>query len=134
MNQPTVLQIKNILETGHSLTFTSESSGQGGEKVIIQLNEKPIGEVYTWDSDERMHRNIVHGNDVEARLAAEIKEWMYEAFFAYVVKRDIICDSYRCEFEIDEGVLTLGISGEWSFDGAQGSEGGMMVLEGEGEG
>ena len=91
--------------------------------MIIQLNEKPIGEVYTWDSDERMHRNIVHGNDVEARLAAEIKEWMYEAFFPYVVARDIICDSYRCEFEIDEGVLTLGISGEWSYDEAEGTEG-----------
>ena len=42
MNQPTVLQIKNILEVGHSLTFTSESSGQGGEKVIVQFNDKPI--------------------------------------------------------------------------------------------
>ena len=113
------------------MTFTSESSGQGGEKVIIHLNDKPIGEVYTWDSDERMHRNIVHGTEVEARLAAEIKEWMYEAFFPYVVARDIICDSYRCDFQIDESVLTLGISGEWSFDGDQGSEGGMMVLEGE---
>ena len=131
MNQPTVLQIKNILETGHSLTFTSESSGQGGEKVIIQLNEKPIGEVYTWDSDERRHRNIVHGNDDEAKLAAEIKEWMYEAFFAYVVRRDIICDSYRCDFHIDEGILALGILGECSYDGIEETEGGLIVLEGE---
>ena len=131
MNKSTLLQIKNTLEAGHSLTFTSESSGQGGEKVIVQLNDKPIGEVYIWDKEEKRRRNIVHGNDVEAKLAGEIKEWMYEAFFPYVVARDIICDSYRCEFEIDEGVLTLGISGEWSFDGAHGSEGGMMVLEGK---
>ncbi len=131
MNKSTVLQIKNILEDGHSLTFTSESSGQGGEKVIVLLNDKPIGEVYTWDSDERMHRNIVHGNEVEAKLAGEIKEWMYEAFFTHVVSRDIICDSYKCDFEIDEGVLTLGISGEWSYDDAEGTEGGMMILEGE---
>ena len=131
MNQSTVLQIKNILEAGHSLTFTSESSGQGGEKVIVQLNDKPIGEVYTWDKEERRHRNVVHGSDVEAKLAGEIKEWMYDAFFPYVAARDIICDSYRCDFQIDEDVLTLGISGEWSYDGMEETEGGMMVIEGE---
>ena len=131
MNKSTLLQIKNILAAGHLLTFKSESSGQGGEKVIIQLNDKPIGEVYTWDEEERRHRNIVHGNEVEAKLASEIKEWMYEAFFPYVVARDIICDSYRCDFQIYEGVLTLGISGERSFDGMEETEGGMMVLEGE---
>ena len=129
MNKPTILQIKKILEDGHSLTFTSESSGQGGEKVIVSLNEKHIGEVYTWDSDERRHRNIRHGNDAEVQLASDIKDWIYEGFFTYVTSRDIICDSYRCEFEIDDGVLGLSFSGESYYDGVEQSESGGMVLE-----
>ena len=131
MDQTTLLQIKKLLEAGQSLTFTSESSGQGGEKVIIQLNDKPIGEVYTWDKEEKRHHNIVHGNKVEAKLAAEIKEWIFDVFFSYVVDRQIICDSYRCDFHIDEGILALGILGEWSYDGIEETEGGLIVLEGE---
>ena len=99
--------------------------------MIIQLNDEPIGEVYTWDNEEKRHRNIVHGNKVEANLAAEIKEWIFDVFFSYVVNSQVICDSYRCDFHIDEGVLCLGISGEWSYDGDEGTEGGIMVLEGE---
>ena len=132
MNQTTLLQIKKLLEAGQSLTFTSESSGQGGEKVIIQLNDKPIGEVYTWDKEERRHRNIVHGNEVEAKLAAEIKEWIFDVFFSYAVDNQIICDSYRCDFHIDKGILALGILGECSYDGIEETEGGLIVLEGEG--
>ena len=59
------IKIVNLLKKGDLLSFTSDNARQGGPLVNIVLNNKSIGEVYTYNSTENRYENIPQGNLLE---------------------------------------------------------------------
>ena len=67
--------------------------------VNIELNNKSIGEVYTYNSTENRYENIPQGNLLELELAKDLKEWIHLDFFQFVCMNDhLLSDFHNCSF------------------------------------
>ena len=105
------IKIFNLLKKENLLSFTSNNSIQGGPLVDIVLNNKSIGEVYTYNSVDKRYENIPQGNLLEIELADNLMDWVHEFFFQFVCENDnLISDFYDCSFRLEEENIILEIS------------------------
>ena len=105
------IKIFNLLKKENLLSFTSNNSIQGGPLVDIVLNNKSIGEVYTYNSVDKRYENIPQGNLLEIELADNLMDWVHEFFFQFVCENDnLISDFYYCSFRLEEENIILEIS------------------------
>ena len=84
------IKIFNLLKKENLLSFTSNNTIQGGPLVDIVLNNKSIGEVYTYNSVDKRYENIPQGNLLEIELADNLMDWVHEFFFSLCVKMTIL--------------------------------------------
>ncbi len=105
------IKIFNLLKKGEVLSFTSDNERQGGPLVNILLNNKSIGEVYTYNSTENRYENIPQGNLLELELAKDLEEWIHFDFFQFVCVNDhLLSDFHDCSFSLKEENIILEIS------------------------
>jgi len=105
------IKIVNLLKKGDLLSFTSDNARQGGPLVNIVLNNKSIGEVYTYNSTENRYENIPQGNLLELELAKALEEWIHFDFFQFVCENDhLLSDFHDCSFSLKEENIILEIT------------------------
>lgn len=106
-------KILSLLKKGDVLSFTSNSGMQGGPLVSIVLNEKNIGEVYTYNPAEHGYQNIPQGNSFELELANSIKEWVHDEFYEFVCdieQHHLLRDFFDCLFILEDEEISLKIT------------------------
>ena len=105
------IKIVNLLKKRDLLSFTSDNARQGGPLVNIVLNNKSIGEVYTYNSTENRYENIPQGNLLELELAKALEEWIHFDFFQFVCENDhLLSDFHDCSFSLKEENIILEIT------------------------
>tara|TARA_B100000795_G_scaffold118636_1_gene88302 strand:- start:70 stop:483 length:414 start_codon:yes stop_codon:yes gene_type:complete len=105
------IKIVNLLKKRDLLSFTSDNARQGGPLVNIVLNNKSIGEVYTYNSTENRYENIPQGNLLELELANALEEWIHFDFFQFVCENDhLLSDFHDCSFSLKEENIILEIT------------------------
>jgi hypothetical protein len=105
------LKIFNLLKKNDVLSFTSHNATQGGPLVDIVLNNKSIGEVYTYNSADKRYENIPQGDLFELELADTLKDWVHYDFFQFVCVNDhLLSDFHDCSFRLEEENIILEIS------------------------
>lgn len=124
-------KVVKLLQKKSTLSFSTECYGQGGIVVDVTLNGYYVGEKYTWVAEKNHHENIPHGSTEECELANGIEEWVHSDFFEFVTSDDeLLADDYdSCQFEYEDGVLGLFISGNRNWDGEEEGVSGYMVIE-----
>jgi len=105
------IKILNLLKKDNVLSFTSNGGMQGGPIVDIILNNKSIGEVYTYNSVDNRYENIPHGNLFELELANALNDWVHFDFFEFVCENDhLLRDFHDCSFRLEKEKIMLEIS------------------------
>ena len=104
------IKILNLLKKDDVLSFSSNNAIQGGPLVDIILNNKSVGEVYTYNSADERHENIPQGNLFELELADTLKDWVHDDFFHFVCENDhLLGDIYNCSFRLEKENIILDI-------------------------
>ena len=127
-------KVVKLLQEESTLSFATESHGQGGIEVRVLLNERQIGEKYTWVPEEKRYLNIPQGSQEELELAKSIEDWV-DDFFEYVNNDgNLLADNYdSCEFVYEDDCLECCFSGTRNWDGDEEEVCGSMGIEPEPE-
>lgn len=80
--------IFNKVDKGNHLSFKINLEMQGGPLVQIFLNDRGIGQIYTYDSIEKSYKHIPKGTSSELKLADSLEEWVHNDFFQFITNDD----------------------------------------------